>query len=154
MKRYFISNRNGKKWPANHPNHTNAILFNSRHSSDLRAKISVELFCLQSLVSLIALAVAGCGKQPVGMPATPAPEIKNGHPVVHLPPVETRPFEDGYNAGYEYGRKQAVPHGKLPTDDEAADVARRWAVGQPDRWERGFAEGYADGMRKVVTGQK
>jgi hypothetical protein len=111
-----------------------------------------------SSVSMIALIFSGCGKPPVAgpvvAPATPAPEIKNGHPVVHLPPVETRPFEDGYNAGYEYGLKQAIPHGKVPTDNEAADVARQHAAGQLDRWEHGFAEGYADGVRKVVTGQK
>ena len=106
------------------------------------------------ILSVIALAFAGCGKSPGDTPAGPTPEVKNGHPVVHLPPVETRPFEDGYTAGYEYGMKHATPHGKAPTDEEAAEVARSQAAGQPDRWERGFAEGYADGVRKVVTGQK
>jgi hypothetical protein len=107
-----------------------------------------------SIMPMIALTLAGCGKPPADTPATPTPELKSGHPVVHVPPVETRPFDDGYNAGYEYGRKHATPHDKLPTDDEAAEVARQQAAGQPDRWERGFAEGYADGVRNVVTGQK
>jgi hypothetical protein len=100
------------------------------------------------------MSIAGCDRSPVAAPAGPTPETKDGHPVVHLPPVETKPFEDGYNAGYEYGTKQATPHGKIPTDEEAADVARQQAAGQTDRWERGFAQGYADGVRKVVTGQK
>ena len=107
-----------------------------------------------SAISVIALALAGCGQPPETTPATPTPEMKNGHPVVHLPPVETRPFEDGYTAGYEYGKKHATRQDAVPTDEEAAQAARQQAAGQPDRWERGFAEGYADGVRKVVTGQK
>lgn len=105
-------------------------------------------------VSLIALVLAGCGKPPESASETPAPEMKNGHPVVHAPPVETHPFEDGYNTGYEYGRKHATPKSALPNDEECARVAREQAAGQPDRWERGFAEGYADGVRNVVTGKK
>ncbi|MEI9893676.1 MAG: hypothetical protein WDN28_07190 [Chthoniobacter sp.] len=100
------------------------------------------------------MAFAGCQKPPPGIPATPEPEMKDGHPVVHAPPVETRPFEKGYDAGYEYGRKHAVPHGKLPTEEEATRAATEQGAGQPDRWGRGFAEGYADGVRNVVTGQK
>ena len=107
-----------------------------------------------SASSAVALLLAACGKPPLAVPATPAPELKNGHPVVHVPPVESRPFEDGYNAGFEYGKKRGTPHGALPTDEDAARVAREQAAGQPDRWERGFAEGYADGVRNVVTGQK
>ncbi|MDR3406019.1 MAG: hypothetical protein P4L99_26270 [Chthoniobacter sp.] len=107
-----------------------------------------------SAISVVTFAFAGCGKPPLGGPATPEPEMKKGHPVVHIPPVETRPFEDGYNAGFEYGKKHAMPHGALATEEEANNAAREQAAGQPDRWERGFAEGYADGVRNVVTGQK
>jgi hypothetical protein len=111
----------------------------------------VRLF--SGVVAVVIL--ASCGKAPVvDEPATPTPEMKKGHPVVHVPPVETRPFEDGYNAGYEYGKKHATPHGKLATQEEADKAARDNAAGQPERWERGFAEGYADGVRNVVTGQK
>ena len=104
--------------------------------------------------ALIVILLAGCGKPAESASETPAPEMKNGHPVVHAPPVETHPFEDGYNAGYEYGKKHATPHGKLATQEDAEKAARDNAAGQPDRWERGFAEGYADGVRNVVTGQK
>ncbi len=109
---------------------------------------------LLSASAAMALALAACGKSPPTALATPEPEMRKGHPVVHVPPVETRPFEDGYNAGFEYGRKHAVPHGALATEEDAARAAREQAAGQPDRWERGFAEGYADGVRNVVTGQK
>ncbi len=104
--------------------------------------------------AVLPLVLVACGKSSLTAPATPEPEMKKGHPVVHVPPVETRPFEDGYNAGFEYGRKHAVPHGALATEEDAARVAREQAAGQPVRWERGFAEGYADGVRNVVTGQK
>jgi hypothetical protein len=105
-----------------------------------------------------ALAASGCNKEaPVAAPSTPEPELKNGHPVVHLPPVETHPFESGYDAGFEFGKQQAQPHMTLPKDDEARRVAHEQAAnepGRPERWERGFTEGYLDGIRKVVTGQK
>lgn len=102
--------------------------------------------------SLIALVFAGCDKP--GEPGEEPTEMKNGHPVVHLPPVETHPFEDGYKAGYDYGQVHAKPHDPIPTEEERNDVARQQSAGQPDRWERGFAEGYGDGVRNVVTGQK
>lgn len=103
------------------------------------------------------LAMAGCKEYPPVSPATPEPEMKDGHPVVHLPPVETRPFDDGYNAGFEFGKKQATPHMPVPGDEEALRIAHEQAGDRPertDRWERGFAEGYTDGVRNVVTGQK
>jgi hypothetical protein len=106
--------------------------------------------------SLIALGLilAGCEK-PAGSGAeTPTGEMKNGHPVVHLPPVETHPFEDGYKAGYDYGKEHAKPHDPIPTDDQSNDIARQQAAGQSDSWVRGFAEGYAEGVRNVVTGKK
>ena len=101
-----------------------------------------------------ALAVAACGKMPPAAPATPEPEMKKGHPVVHLPPVETRPFEEGYEAGYEYGRKHATPKTAVPSEEDSNREAAGQGAGQPDRWLRGFAQGYTDGVRNVVTGQK
>src|SRR5690242_4566882 len=86
---------------------------------------------LPSTICIALLAVAGCKPPPPVGPFTPSPEMKGGHPVVHVPPVETRLFEDGYNAGYEYGRKKATPHGKLATDEEARQVARERSAGQP-----------------------
>jgi len=104
-----------------------------------------------------ALAMAGCRQSPAAAPSTPEPEMKDGHPVVHLPPVLTRPFEDGYNAGFEYGKQQATPRSTVPTEEEAGRVAHEQAADHPERaerWEHGFAEGYADGVRNVVTGRK
>ena len=51
----------------------------------------------------------------------------------------------------------ATRHMPIPGDEEARRVAHEQAGGlaeRPERWERGFAEGYADGVRNVVTGQK
>jgi len=105
----------------------------------------------------VALAMAGCGDPSPTAPATPTPEMKHGHPVVHVPPVETHPFEDGYNAGFDYGKLHATPKTPLPGEEEARRVAHEQAADRPERnerWERGFAEGYTDGVRNVVTGQK
>jgi len=58
---------------------------------------------------------------------------------------------------YDLGRDQATPEAKLPESTEVQRMAREQASEQPgrnERWERGFAEGYVDGFRKVVTGQK
>jgi hypothetical protein len=103
------------------------------------------------------LALAGCKDSTVAGPATPEQEMKDGHPVVHLPPVETRPFDDGYNAGFDFGKLHATRQTPIPHDDEAQRVAHEQAGDRPERterWERGFAEGYTDGVRNVVTGQK
>ncbi len=103
------------------------------------------------------LSLAACRQSPPGVPATPEPELKHGHPVVHIPPVETRPFEEGYAAGFDFGKAHATPRSPLPGEEEAQRIAHEQSTGQPaptDRWERGFAEGYADGVRNVVTGQK
>jgi hypothetical protein len=101
--------------------------------------------------------LAGCKDSTTSAPATPVPEMKDGHPVVHLPPVETRPFDDGYNAGFEYGKQHATRKTPIPGDEEAQRVAHEQAADhseRTERWERGFAEGYTDGVRNVVTGQK
>jgi len=108
-------------------------------------------------IAALILVSASCGKPPSAANATPEPEMQNGHPVVHLPPVETHPFEDGYNIGFEYGKRMAAPKMPIPTDAEAQGLAHEQAGGlaeRTERWERGFAEGYTDGVRNVVTGQK
>lgn len=109
------------------------------------------------LLLLGALAFCGCKPRPkVELPQpTPAPEAKK--PVVFVAPVETRPYEDGYRIGFDLGRGQGSPRAKMPDTSEVERIARDQAAGRPDRnerWERGFAEGYADGFRNVVTGQK
>jgi hypothetical protein len=85
------------------------------------------------------------------------PEKVVRKPVVTVAPVPTRPYEDGYRAGFDSGKQQAAPHAKMPDPETLQRLAREQASGQPDRterWERGFADGYADGFRNVVTGQK
>jgi hypothetical protein len=106
------------------------------------------------IVAAVALAVAGCKPPPSSGDSTPNEEMKDGHPVVHVAPVKTQPFDEGFNAGFEYGKEHATPQSKPPTDVEAAQVAREQAADHPERnehWEHGFAQGYADGVRNVVT---
>jgi hypothetical protein len=96
-----------------------------------------------------ALALAGCEKAEDARNATP--------PVVRQAPVETHPFEDGYNAGYALGLSQATRGAKIPKPADVEPLAREQAGEAPERterWQRGFVEGYLDGFRKVVTGQK
>ena len=101
---------------------------------------------------LAALVFAGCEKakdQPAAPPAPP--------PVVRQAPVETHPFEDGYNAGYALALTRAARDAKIPKPAEIEPLAREQAGEIPERterWQRGFVEGYTDGFRKVVTGQK
>ena len=97
-----------------------------------------------------ALTFAGCDKPPVA--PKPAPP-----PVVRQAPVETHPFEDGYNAGYTQGQGRAARGAKIPPAADVEPLAREQAGDAPERterWQRGFVEGYLDGFRKVVTGQK
>ncbi len=84
-------------------------------------------------------------------------------PVVRQAPVETHPFEDGYDAGYALGLSKATLEAKAPKPPEVPKpaeiepLAREQAGEVPartERWQRGFVEGYLDGFRKVVTGQK
>ena len=59
--------------------------------------------------------------------------------------------------GFEVGRKDAKPRAKLPEPAAIRRLAAEHSVGraiQRDRWERGFVEGYHDGFRNIVTGQK
>jgi len=100
----------------------------------------------------VACALAGCDE-----PAVPKVQRHEPPPVVRMAPVETHPFEDGYNAGYELGMKSAAPGAKIPGAGEVEPLAREQAGAAPtrtERWQRGFTDGYLDGFRKVVTGQK
>ncbi|HEY3901764.1 MAG TPA: hypothetical protein VGM54_24335 [Chthoniobacter sp.] len=107
-----------------------------------------------AVIAVAAVALAGCKPSPQSADSTPEGEMKDGHPVVHLAPVKTQPFDDGYNVGFEYGKEHSTAQSKAPTDEEAARVAHEQAADHPERndhWEHGFAEGYADGVRNVVT---
>ena len=96
--------------------------------------------------------IVGCEKakdQPAAPSAPP--------PVVRQAPVETHPFEDGYNTGYALALTKATREAKLPKAADIEPLAREQAGEIPERterWQRGFVEGYTDGFRKVVTGQK
>ena len=102
------------------------------------------------VVVVALLSLVGCDKPPAA--AKPAPP-----PVVRQAPVETHPFEDGYNAGFAQGQGRAVRGAKIPKPADVEPLAREQAGEVPERserWQRGFVEGYLDGFRKVVTGQK
>ena len=101
---------------------------------------------------IVALVCAGCDQAKDAPVAPAAPP-----PVVRQAPVETHPFEDGYTAGYAMGETRATPGAKLPLAADLEPLAREQAgqaVERTERWQRGFVEGYLDGFRKVVTGQK
>lgn len=103
-----------------------------------------------AVVAIVLMLTSGCDRQGGEAP-------KEKRPVVTAPPVPTRPFEDGYSVGFELGKQQGVPRGKMPAEDEVERLAREQASGQAGRtarWERGFVGGYLDGFRNVVTGQK
>lgn len=94
----------------------------------------------------------GCKPQPRAEPGPPARK-----PVVAMAPVPTKPFEEGYNAGFELGKQQAAPRAKMPEPEHVERLAREQSAGhaeRTERWQRGFVEGYTDGFRNVVTGQK
>lgn len=104
--------------------------------------------------ALVAL-LPGCGKAPevAGIPEAKAPPP----PAARVVPVETHPFEDGYETGYAQGLGTGRVGAKMPPVAAAEELARA-AAGQDaertERWQRGFVDGYLDGFRKVVTGQK
>jgi hypothetical protein len=107
-----------------------------------------------ALVAAAVFAVAGCKPPAQSAGSTPEGEMKNGHPVVHMAPIKTQPFQDGFNAGFEYGKEHATPQSKAPTDEESARVAHEQAADHTERdehWEHGFAQGYSDGVRYFVT---
>ena len=97
------------------------------------------------LLLLLCLGLAACGKK------TPP------KPIVHVPIVETHPFDDGYNAGYAAGKEAAHPRAPLPKDGDVLALADEEGARAPDRnekWRRGFIEGYTDGFRRISTGSK
>ena len=101
---------------------------------------------------IAALAFVGCDK-PKSAPVTPVVPP----PVVRQAPVETHPFEDGYTVGFALAQSQATRAAKIPPPADVEPLARAQAGEIPERterWQRGFVEGYTDGFRKVVTGQK
>ena len=101
---------------------------------------------------IAALVFVGCDKAK-DQPAAPAAPP----PVVRQAPVETHPFEDGYNAGFIAAQNRATRGAKIPPPADVEPLAREQAGEIPERterWQRGFVEGYLDGFRKVVTGQK
>lgn len=118
-------------------------------------------------LALLAALLAGCGPAPEVAPAPEAvpqpenvavPEAKmDPPPAARLVPVETRPFEEGYEAGYTKGLGAGKVGAKLPPTSAAEEIARAEAgqdAARTERWQRGFVDGYLDGFRKVVTGQK
>jgi hypothetical protein len=109
---------------------------------------------LSSMLLLLGLALGGgCKERPRVEPA----KEETRKPVVALAPVPTKPFEEGYNAGFDLAKQQAVPRAKMPEPAEVQRLAQEQAAGhadRPARWERGFVDGYTEGFRNVVTGLK
>jgi hypothetical protein len=92
----------------------------------------------------MALLVAGCD-------APPAP------PVVHQVPVFTRPYEEGYSAGFIAGKASAKPRTRMPSEEEARKCSVDAAAGDParnEKWQHGWAEGYMDGFREVKLNRR
>lgn len=106
----------------------------------------------ESIVLFSLLLLLGCKEKP----PVPAPPKETQKPVVFVAPVPTKPYEEGYTAGFELGRERAAPQAPVPDETAIQELAREQAGGRPDRserWERGFADGYLAGFRKVATGQ-
>ena len=81
------------------------------------------------------------------------------------PPVETKPFEGGYDAGVIAGeaaakvRDPAHPkeRPKLPAEDELGVLALDAAGADPKRaekWQRGFVSGFKDGFARIADRKK
>ena len=81
------------------------------------------------------------------------------------PPVETKPFENGYDDGVIAGeaaakvRDAAHPKArpKLPAEDElsvlALDAAGADAT-RAEKWQRGFVSGFKDGFAHIADRKK
>jgi hypothetical protein len=98
------------------------------------------------LAGWIVLATLPCCKKPQPPP-----------PVVHVAPVFTRPYEDGYKAGFDKGQADARPRAKLPSEEDVAVKATEAAAADEahaEKWQHGWAEGYMAGFRDVATHQK
>lgn len=105
----------------------------------------------------LAILLAGCDKPGTGAVAESAERAEPPTPPPVVIPVETHPFEDGYKVGYEAGTGAGKPKAPIPPTSAVEPLAREAAgreEGRTERWQRGFVEGYIDGFRKVVTGQK
>ena len=106
------------------------------------------------IVPLAALVLSsGCKRAPQVEPGS-FPARK---PVVDVAPVPTRPYEEGYDAGFELARQKATARSKMPDPEDVQRLAGEQATDHPERnerWTRGFVAGYTDGFRNVVTGQK
>ena len=81
------------------------------------------------------------------------------------PPVETKPFENGYDAGVTAGeaaakvRDPAHPkeRPKLPTEDELSVLALDAAgadTTRAEKWQRGFVSGFKDGFAHIASKKK
>jgi hypothetical protein len=99
----------------------------------------------------VAATLGACRPAPVALHLSPTPVPTPE--VVLAPPVQTRPFEDGYELGYKAGQAEVRPHRPMPTE-ETADVKSLGAAGNdPDRnpkWQHGWASGYLDAYREVL----
>ena len=106
------------------------------------------------LVGVGALNLAGCDQRTASAPVTPKP---GPPPVVKVPPVLTRPYEEGYAAGFVVGKTAGKPRANLPLE-EAIDLRSVEAAGAHEdrglKWPRGWAAGYMDGFRQVSEGRK
>lgn len=113
-----------------------------------------------------ATLLAACEK-----PAPPAPQKKVESiadiekPRDAPPPVETKPFEEGYDAGVAAGeaaakvRDPAHPkvRPKLPAENELSVLALDAAGADPARaqkWQRGFVSGFKDSFARIAEGKK
>jgi hypothetical protein len=86
-------------------------------------------------LTLLAVLLAGCGKVPEAAPSPqtlPPPEVP---PVlearaerVPVIPVETRPFEEGYEAGYAKGLGAGKVGAKMPPGRSAGSGASWKAI--------------------------
>lgn len=106
------------------------------------------------LAGLLAFSVACERKAPPPDPGLP-PRQNPNPPVVDTPPVLTRPYEDGYEAGIVAGEKAAKPGAKIPERPEvlsAAEDAEKDAAEPSEKWRQGWTDGYLDGFRRIAKG--